>query len=790
VVISMLDRKLLRDLRQWRGQIVAIAAVAACGIMSFVTMQSNYDAMYSARAAYYSEYRFADLFASITRAPNNVEKQIAAIPFVNGVQTRVVQDVIGDVPGRQDPVTLRLISIPDGAQPKLNRIVVRAGRLPSTGARDEAVISEAFAQANRLDLGSTVSVVLNGRYQKLRIVGIGLSPEYVYEMRGGSDIWPDSRHFGLAWMNDSALATAFDMHDGFNDVALQLAPGANPAATVERLDAMLGRFGSLGAYGREDQLSDRFVSNELRQLRAQAIAIPLIFLSVAAFLINTALSRLVATQREQIAILKAFGYESWAVAWHYVKSAIVTVALGAVVGVAGGWWLGFRLADLYTKFFRFPETVFSVKPSTVALAVAISLAAGVLGALASVRSAVRLPPAEAMRPPSPAVFRATVLERIGLTRLFSASFRMLVRTIERKPLSSLFTAVAIAFSVAVLVVGRSTVDAVNWMMAIQFQHVSREDATITFVRPLSARARFSVRSMPGVVESEPFRVIFARVSNENRSRRLGVLGLAPTPQLHRVVDRELHQVNPPERGVSITRALADLLAVKPGSSITIAFLEGRRKTVRLPVQQVVDELIGLNVYMRASQLSRALDEDASISGAYVRLDPKAEAAFDAAVKRMPMVSGVSYRKAALDEFNRSFAESIGISAAFILGFAFVIACGVVYNSGRVALSERARELCTLRILGYGFRDTALMLVGEQGLLTLAAIPVGFFLGHLLNLALQPLYELEYYRVPIVTSNTTYAFAAGFTLLAAGVSAVLLASRLRHLDIVAALKAGE
>jgi putative ABC transport system permease protein len=789
-VTRMLDRKLLRDLRLWRGQILAIAAVAACGIMSFVTMQSNYDALYSAQEAYYRDYRFADVFATIARAPKSVEQQVASIASVNVVQTRVVEDVIADLPGRQDPATLRLISIPDGAQPKLDRIFLRAGRLPSVDARNEAVISEAFAQANHIGVGSTANVVLNGRYQTLRIVGIGLSPEYVYEMRGGSDIWPDSRHFGIAWMNDSALATAFDMRDGFNDLALELAPGASEGATIERLDATLSKYGTLGAYGRADQLSDRFVANELRQLRAQAIAIPLIFLSVAAFLINAALARLVATQREQIAILKAFGYESTTIAWHYVKSAIATIVLGAVAGIAGGWWLGLRLATLYTKFFRFPETLFSMKPGIVALAVAISLVAGILGAMASVRSAVKLPPAEAMRPPSPATFRPTIFERLGLTRFFPASFRMLIRTIERKPLASLFTIIAIAFSVSIIVVGRSTIDAVNWMMTIQFQYVGREDATIVFVRPLSSNAHWSLRNIPGVLEAEPFRAAFARVSDQSRSRRLAVLGIPSNPQLHRVVDRDLRALEPPARGVLITRALADVLDVKPGSMLTIAFLEGSRRVVRVPVQQVADELIGLNVYMRATELNRLLQEDATISGAYLRIDPSAKAAFDAAVKRTKMVSGISYRKAALDEFQRSFAESIGISAAFILGFAFVIACGVVYNSGRVALSERVRELCTLRILGYSFRDTAYMLLGEQALLTLLGILPGFLIGYLLNLALQPLYEIEYYRVPIVTSDTTYAFAAAFTIMAAAVSAALLAMQFRRVDLVAALKAGE
>lgn len=789
-MISLLDRKLLRDLRSWLGQLAAIGAVAACGIMAFVTMQTNYDAMYDAQATYYAKYAFADVFANITRAPNDVAQRIAALPNVNRVQVRVVEDVLADIPGRSEPATLRLVGIPDGKQPVLDRVYVRRGRLPSSTARSEAVVSEAFAQANGLDIGSAIPVLVNGRREILQIVGIGLSPEYVYEMRGGADIWPDSRHFGIAWLNETPLAAAFDLTGAFNDVALTIAPGADKRAIVDQVDAILDRYGSLGAYDRTDQMSDRFVSNELQQLKAQALFIPLIFLGIAAFLIHVSLSRLVATQREQIAILKAFGYHNVTIAMHYVKAALATITVGASIGVLSGWWLGYRLAVLYTKFFRFPEVVFHLRPGTVAICVAISLAAGIAGAMLAVRNVVKLPPAEAMRPPSPASFRPTVLERLGLTAFFSSAVRMIVRNVERKPVSAAIGVLALSLAVAILVVGRSTVDAVNWMMEVQFHYVSREDATVTFVRPLSADIRFALRSLPGVLESEPYRAAFARVSYGHRFRRLVVIGLPIAPRLHRIVDRNVAEKVPPPNGVLITEALARILHAPPGSVVTISFLEGERRTVFEPVRDVVDELVGLNVYMDENELNRQLREDRSVSGAYVRVDPASEAAFDAATKATPKISGVVYRRSALEEFQRSFAESIGISAAFILAFAFVIAFGVVYNAGRVALSERGRELCTLRILGYALGDVARILIGEQVLLTVAAIPIGLAVGLGLDRALQPLYELEYYRVPIVVSRETYLFAVAFMVFAVAISSLALASGVRRLDVVAALKAGE
>jgi len=792
MVISALTRKLFRDLALWRGQIVAIAAVTACGIATFVTMQSNLESMNATLLSYYRDYAFGDIFAHITRAPNRLAHRIAALPGVQNVQPRVVEDVLADLPGRDDLASMRLIGIPNGGQPSLNRLFLRLGRLPSPTSSDEAAISEAFAQANHLRTGSTIHVILNGRRDTIRVVGIVLSPEYVYEMRGGGDIWPDSRHFGIAWMNDAALAAAFDMTGAFNDITLQLAPGSIPSATIDRLDRLLAPFGTLGAFGRNEQLSDRFVSNELHQLRAQAIAVPLIFLGVAAFLINAALSRLVGTQREQIAVLKAFGYGDAAIALHYMSAAVLTVGIGAAVGVPLGWWMGYRLAVIYTNFFRFPHIAFHSDPRIVAIAVAISLAAGILGALRAVASAVSLPPAEAMRALSPPVFRPTIVERAGLSRYFSPMFRMLVRTIERRWVPSLLTVVALSFAVAILFVGRSTFDSVFWLMDVQFNHVGREDATLVFTRTLRPQARLDVAALPGVLNVEPFRTALVRISNGHRSRRLAVIGVEPNPAptMHRIIDRNLREIHLPIRGLVLTQALATILRVRPGSNVTLSFFEGRRPVVRQTVAAVADELIGLNAYMPIGDLQTILHEGPNISGAYVRIDPLREAAFNRAAKNTPMIAGVSYRSAALDEFRKTFAESIGISATFILGFALVIAIGVVYNSGRVALSERARDLSTLRILGYSFGYTAVLLVGEQALLTLAAIPIGFLLGLTLDRALQPLYELEYYRVPIVVAASTYALSAAGVLLAAAVTAAILIAQLRRLDIVSALKVGE
>jgi len=258
-----LDRKVFRDLVHMRGQFVAVALVVACGVASYVSMVSTYRSLLLSQSQYYAAYRFANVFAQLKRAPDPVANQIRELPGVAAVQTRVVRDVILDVPGLTEPATGRLVSIPDRRAPVLNDLFLRQGRYITEGPSEEIIASEAFTNANQLQVGDSISGVLNGRWKKLVIVGIALSPEYVYEVRSGAEFAPDNRRFGVLWMGYEALASSFNMEGAFNDVSVTLSPGVSEEDIITRMDQVLARFGGTGAYGREEQVSHRFLSDEI-----------------------------------------------------------------------------------------------------------------------------------------------------------------------------------------------------------------------------------------------------------------------------------------------------------------------------------------------------------------------------------------------------------------------------------------------------------------------------------------------------------------------------------------------
>lgn len=787
--MRVLDKKLLRDLWLMRGQVITVALVVASGIAAYVTMRGAYESVRNARDEYYLQYRFADVFDHLTRAPDSIGAKIAAIPGVAAVDTRVVVEVTLDVPGLNEPALGRLISIPERGTASLNELCILRGSYPDPGQRNGVVVSEAFAKANRLEVGESIGAVINGRWERLQISGIAISPEYVYEIRG-AEVFPDNRRFGVMWMSRDALGPPFNMEGAFNDVAVSLAPRASEAAVIAQLDDVLKRYGGLGAYGRAEQLSNRFLSDEIEQDRTTGILIPTIFLGVAAFLINAVLSRLVITQRGPVGLLKSFGYSNSSVAGHYVKYSLVAVFAGTIAGVPSGIWLGRGLAKLYADFFRFPNFHFVASPTVIGSAVIISVAAACVGALGALRSIATLPPAEAMRPSGPSRFRPGILERLGLQRWVSLSSRMILRSLERRPWKVALSVFSLALAGAILIVGFYMYDGIDYMIEVEFQAASREDVTVTLNEPHDSSARFALAQLPGVMQAEPFRAVAARLRFENRSKRIAIMGLQPDSQLRRLIDTHLRSVNLPGGGIVLSSNLARMLGVSPGEAIMAEVLEGKRPTGELIVEGTLDDLIGTSAYMDINALNRLMHEGPTTSGAFFAVDASMAQRLYSFLKRTPSVSGVSVREAMLASFRNTVARSLGISVGALVGFACVIALGVIYNGARITLSERAHELASLRVLGFTQREIAGMLLGEQAVLVSVSIPLGFCLGYGICALLVHAMASELYRMPLVVSARTYTYSGSIVAVASAISAMLIFQRLRRLDLISVLKARE
>ena len=785
--MKALDRKLVRDLSQMRGQVLTIALVVASAVAGFVGTLSTYVSLDRAREAFYREAHFADVFVSLKRAPSEFAARIAAIRGVADVQATVVFDATLDLPGAAEPLVARMVGIEPAQARRLNRLYLRRGRMIDPAHPHEAIVSEAFAATRGLGPGSEATVLLNGRRETLRIVGVGLSPDYVYATQGGA--FPDDRNFGVFWMAREYLASAYTMEGAFNDVAIALARDANARGVIDAVDRLLLPYGGAGAYARDEQISNRILDQEIGQWKAIAAILPTIFLAVAAFLLNVVLARQIGAQREQIAALKALGYANAAIARHYLEQVLVIVALGAVLGVALGYWMCHSLTALYAEYFRFPEHRARLEAWVILLALGAALVAAFGAALIAVRRAVRLAPAEAMRPAAPARFRPLLIERAGLRNRLSPATSMVLRQLERRPLRAASTLLGIAAALAIVVVGMFWRDALDYLIAVQFDASQRADVELTLVEPAASRVRHEIAALPGVMRVEVARTASARLVSGHRFYRTALQGIGQG-ELRRLLDAELRVVGVPPEGLLLTERLAQRLGTRVGDYVTVELLEGNRARRDVRVVGTVRDLVGLSAYIDAGALNRLLGEGDSSNVASVMVDRSKAGAFFAALKERPRIATAASKRSMLENFRATMARNVLVFTGILTAFALVIAVGVVYNNARIALAERAWELASLRVLGFTRAEVSGLLLQELAIELLLAIPLGCALGYGLAWLVIQLTHSDLVEIPVIISSRTYAFASLAIVVAGIASASIVRRRVDGLDLIGVLKTRE
>lgn len=786
---SALNTKLRRELWQMRGQVLAIALVIAGGVAVCVMSVLNYSSLSATRSQYYNEHRFADVFASLKRAPRHVLNEVSAIPGITRLTGRVEGGAKLEIPGFSDPVSARLVSLPPSGQPDVNGLFIRKGRVPAPGRGREVAVIGSFAEAHDLQLGDQFPAIINGRRQVLTITGIAESPEFIYVIPPGGML-PDYERFGVLWMSREALAAAMDMKGAFNSLVVRVEAGYPVASVIDALDRLLDRYGATGAYGREDQFSHRFLDDDMDQLKTMATVFPLIFMGVAMFLLNVVVSRLIATQRDIIAVLKAFGYSNRQIAWHYSKLILTIGIIGFALGLGLGLWLGRGLGEMYMQYYRFPGLLLRINPAWIFLLAGISLLVAWLGGWRAISKAASLPPAEAMRPEGPAKFRITLAEKWLSVVRFSQPSRMIIRQTARRPLRSFLSLTGVAMATAIIVVGNFQFDSVSLMVQTQFARVQQQDLTVPLIDPQNAAVLFTLQRQPGIRYAEGRRTVAARLANGHRKWRGAVTGIPANAELQFVVDKNIEPVTLPGEGLLLTDYLARELSVKPGDTLDIEILEGDRRTISVPVSGTTSEFLGVGAYMDLNALNRVLGEGPLINQALLNVDPAYADDVYQQLRETPGVLGVSIRQAMLDSFFQTLARTFLTFTFFNSFLGGVIAFGVVYNTVRISLAEKGRELASLRVLGYTHNEVAHILLGEMALLLLVGIPLGWLFGEGLAFLIIIAMQTELYRVPLTITPQTLGISAIVVIASAVGSGVIAWWRLRRLDLVAVLKTRE
>lgn len=780
-----LNRKLLRDLWRLRSQVITIALVVASGVGGYIGSLSAHASLAALRDSYYESARFGHVFAPVRRAPRAVVSRLRDLPGVLDLDATIAAATTIAIPGQTDLMTGQIVSLPPSPGAGMNRVVLERGRWVEPDDSAGVLVSQSFARARGIEPGDRLSILMNGRHQMVRVNGIALSPAYIFAASQGG--FADDTRFGVLWMPEERLAAAYDLRGAFNLLSLRLNAGADASAVIAQLDRELDRYGAAGAYARKDQLSHKILTQEINEQRVFGTVLPAVFLAVAIFLLQVLISRHIATERTQIAALKAMGYGNITIGRHYFTFTAATVVLGVLLGIAVGFVFGRWMTGLYARVFTFPEFHFSLVPWVVGSAVLLAIGAGIAATLSAVRAVMRLPAAEAMRPPAAPTFHRTLLERMRLGHLLPAPVRMVVRELERRPLRALLTTLGIASSVAIIIAGTWWGDAFNSLVDSELFRRDRADVLVALNEPIAIGGLADIRRMPGVMSAEAARTVAVRLRNGPREHRTALIGLEPGARLRRVQDAASRDLPLAQGTLVINDRLARKLGLRPGDSVDIEPLEGTRRARRMVVAAESGDLMGMYGYLTRRDAARLVGEGDTFNFARVRLDSSRDAEFFESVRNTPRIAATGDKRRMVAYFRATSQHNLLMFALIMSVFASCIAVGVVYNSARITLAEQSWELATLRVMGFTRAEVSWTLLGQLFVQMLVALPIGWIAGHALAALILKLISSEEFRIPLVVDSGTYTLASLVMLAAAVASAVVVRRRINELDLIGVLK---
>jgi len=785
--LSPLNRKLLRDVWGMGGQVISVSMVVACGVAIYIMMNGTLVSLQNTLSVYYSRYYMANVWAPVRRAPMVQLDKLLEIPGVKRVEGRISAAALVDMASMSEPVRAKIISLPDGKQPRINAIYLKAGSFPAYSS-EEVLVANSFMVAHNLSIGDRLKVTLYGVRRNLKISGIALAPEFIYSIAPGEMI-PNPARFAIMWMGYDALAHAYDMDGAFNEAVLALDRNVEIDEILNQVDLVLDSYGGAGAYERKNHMSDKYLANEFNKLTILGGILPPIFLGVAAFLLNMIITRIVEQEREQIGLMKAFGYSSSDIVWHYLRLAGVIVSIGVGFGWYFGTQMGGGMANIYKSFFQFPSLYFDPPLATYLKASLFAIVSGVLGVLLAVRKTINLRPAVAMSPPVPTDYSG--LGAFGAKATWmDQGLRLMVRHIARWPGRSGLTCLGIALGMAIIIGAQGGRDAINRMMDIQFDLVSRQDVTVTFTEAQDRVVLHELAALEGVIKVEPFISMPATIRFGHMKRHQGVTGVVVGADLSVLLDTQNRLVHPAPKGLTISHALASALGAGLGDILQVQFKTGQRKLVELPVVRVVSTYIGTPAYMEMAAFIDVLQDGDRVSGAYLRVDENKLDNLYVKLKAMPLVAAVDAQKTTMMAMHKSMDEVMGTMTVFNTLFASLIAVGVVFSSARISFFERQREIASLRVLGFTVAEVNAILLGELAVLTFLALPIGAFIGYELAAFMAHSLSSELFSVPVTVSNGTFGYAVSVILVSAVVSATVIARNVAKLDMITALKTRE
>ncbi len=751
--MSVLDRKLRRDLWHNKAMLLAVVLIVAVGVGCLSGFLATSKNLQSARSSYYQETFLADFWIDLKKAPTTVLPDLLDIPGVASLRARLVTSVMLDLDGVDRPISGQLLSMPPSQQDVINNVILMSGSYFTPGRRNEVLVNHDFATARNIAPGDTLRMVIHGQRKELHVVGTAISSEFVYLMPPGS-IVPEPADYGVFYVKQQLAEDAMGFEGACNSLVGFLTPQArqNPQAVLDQLGTALKPYGVFATTPLAQQASNLALSSELSGLSTMATMMPLIFLSVAALVLNVLMTRLAEQQRSIVGTLKALGYGNAVIRAHFLKVGCIVGLCGGLAGCVLGYFMAAGLTVTYKSFFTFPRLDNLFYPGLMLLSVTIALVFGLLGTLRGVAHVTRLNPAEAMHEQPPTQGGSVFLERLPwFWRNLGFRWQLSLRNLFRNRVRTLVGVFAAAMGTALLVCTFGMVDSLQYMANFQFDKILLSDFQLTFRQELDQGAVYEMAATPGVVKVEPLLEVACDFLNGHRSKKGRIMGLVRGAQMTVPRDAKGNAVAVPSAGLLMSRRMAAILDVRPGDSLTITPTKGLQQPRTVRVAQIIDSMFGLSVYADYHYLNTLIHESAAVSALQLRtqMTPKQLRGFLKQCKQYPQLAGIGNRDLQRGLIQKSFVDKLGGMAYPLIFFGAIIFFGSILNASLIGILERKREIATYRVLGYTALEVGNLLLRENILINGAGILLGLPLGWWMLDGMAQQYQNDMYSMPCV-----------------------------------------
>jgi putative ABC transport system permease protein len=784
----MLWRKIWRDLWENKTAYLACLIVIVIGLMVFTSMSMVYKDLMAAKESFYREARFADGFAQVRGIPAQELARLANIEGIESLEGRMVFDVRVLMPEKEEGVHLRLVSLHPGQTNPINEAVLLEGAQFS-GRTKEVWLSPSFFAAHHLSLGDSLTVIAAGKRAELKVVGTAQSPEFVYALQDvARSFYPDPETFGIAYLPFDVMQNLFGEESQINDLVFTLRPGFSYLAVEDQLEPRLEKFGLLSIFPSEDQVSNLILTQELAGVGATANSMPILFLFIAAVVLSILLQRMVEQQRGQIGTLKSFGYSNREIMVHYLSYPLIIGIAGGIIGGLLGTWLAYPFMEMYKMFFNLPGLEVRLSPGYLAkglfLSAGFSLLAGYFGS----RAALKLQPAEAMRPAAPPPAKKLFLEHWPL---FWASLtvqgKMAARNLTRNKRRSFAIFLGITLSFSLIATTWYFQRIMDLMVIDQFTKVQTHDVKLVFKNPLPYReVERELARLPGVKRVEPMLEVPATFQNKWLEDNAVIMGLKQGAELYSIFAKNGQRLAPSAEGLILSERLAESLAAEVGSVITLESGLFHADAITLPVTGIVPQYVGMNAFTELGTLSRHLIQPNLATSIAVAADTRGVEAIKDKYRDAVLVASIEENRRLLEQIEEMM-ESFGFMIWVLAIFALIIGFAVVYSTSIVTLAERKRELATLRVMGMRPGEVLEVVTFEQWLISFLAMLAGIPLTIMQYQALAATMDTDLFSFPVIFEPGIFIIALIGTVFFIWIAQAVLLVRIHRLVLVNVLK---